>query len=392
MNDIHNNPVEQSTTIINKNKGKVDKSKWEYNKLIDVAPISQYKGTIRPKNEKYWLLNLDMIESNSGKILDKVYVQKEEIGSSTITFNKNNVLWSKLRPYLNKVVMPMGEGYATSELIPLRPSKTIDRTFLAYLLRSNWFVKQMNTSAEGARMPRASMKTFRELFIQYPALPEQQAIVLELDTLQSLITQYREQLNDYDKLAQSIFYEMFGDVIVNEKGWETKTIKSLFINRDSERIPISSKKRETKKKIYNYYGAAGVIDKIDKYLFNEPLLLIGEDGANLVTCIKPNAIIARGKYWVNNHAHVLQCKNDIDILYACYCFNLIDISMYITGVAQPKLNQANLNRIVMPLPPLPLQQQFATRIESIEAQKTLIKQQLSDVQTLFDSRMQYYFN
>ena len=130
------------------------------------------------------------------------------------------------------------------------------------------------------------------------------------------------------------------------------TIGDCLINRDGERIPISSEIRiKQKNKVFDYYGAAGVIDKVDDYLFNERLLLIGEDGANLLSRAKDNAFFAEGKYWVNNHAHILDATRKPLLDYIALYINSIALDPYITGSAQPKLNQDNLNRIPVPLPP-----------------------------------------
>ena len=126
----------------------------------------------------------------------------------------------------------------------------------------------------------------------------------------------------------------------------------MLLNRDAERVPVSSEMRKKQtKKIYDYYGAAGVIDKVEDYLFHERLLLVGEDGANLLSRAKNNAFFAEGKFWVNNHAHRLDSA-DKDILeYVAHVINSYDLEPYITGSAQPKLSQDNLNRIPIPLPP-----------------------------------------
>ena len=136
-------------------------------------------------------------------------------------------------------------------------------------------------------------------------------------------------------------------------GWCLTNIGELLINRDGERKPVSSAIRNKQKnKVYNYYGAAGIIDKVDGYLFNERLLLIGEDGANLLSRSKDNAFFADGKYWVNNHAHVLDAidKNLLD--FVAIVINAMKLDDYITGSAQPKLSQDNLNKIPIALPPL----------------------------------------
>ena len=104
--------------------------------------------------------------------------------------------------------------------------------------------------------------------------------------------------------------------------WVWTTIGELLINRDSERIPLSTAVREKQtNKIYDYYGAAGVIDKVDNYIFSERLLLIGEDGANLLSRSKDNAFFADGKYWVNNHAHVLDFTNKIALDFVAFVIN-----------------------------------------------------------------------
>ena len=146
--------------------------------------------------------------------------------------------------------------------------------------------------------------------------------------------------------------------------WCWTTIDELLINRDSERVPLSSTIRKKQvNKVYDYYGAAGVIDKVEGYLFNEKLLLIGEDGANLLSRSKDNAFFADGKYWVNNHAHVLDCCYKSILTYVAYLINSISLEPYVTGTAQPKLSQDNLNKIPIALPPIKEQARIVAGIE-----------------------------
>ena len=137
------------------------------------------------------------------------------------------------------------------------------------------------------------------------------------------------------------------------KGWAITDIGELLINRDGERKPVSSAIRcKQKDKVYDYYGAAGVIDKVDEYLFDERLLLIGEDGANLLSRSKDNAFFADGKYWVNNHAHVLDATDKSILDFVAIVINSMKLDDFITGSAQPKLSQDNLNKIPVMLPPI----------------------------------------
>ena len=148
-------------------------------------------------------------------------------------------------------------------------------------------------------------------------------------------------------------------------GWEWVRFGEASINRDGERIPVSSSDRDNLAKIYDYYGASGVIDKIDGFLFEKTLLLIGEDGANLINRSTPIAFLAHGKYWVNNHAHVIDTTHTGLMNYLALFINAISLEPYVTGTAQPKMNQAKLNSIVVPLPPLAEQSRIVTRVEEL---------------------------
>ena len=165
-------------------------------------------------------------------------------------------------------------------------------------------------------------------------------------------------------------------------GWCLTNIGELLINRDGERKPVSSaiRKKQTNK-IYDYYGAAGVIDKVDDYLFDEKLLLIGEDGANLLSKSKDNAFFADGKYWVNNHAHVLDATNKDLLNYVATVINAMNLDDYITGSAQPKLSQDNLNKIPIALPPLVEQKRIMSEIECLFSLIDIIESGKASLQT-----------
>lgn len=149
--------------------------------------------------------------------------------------------------------------------------------------------------------------------------------------------------------------------------WAWCRLGEIAINCDGARKPISQTERHNKDKIYDYYGASGIIDKIDGFTHDGKFLLIGEDGANLIAKSTPIAFIAEGKFWVNNHAHVLDFVDDITKLYMTFCLNTIDIKPFISGGFQPKLNQANLNLMQIPLPPLHEQEQIVAKLEELMA-------------------------
>ena len=127
--------------------------------------------------------------------------------------------------------------------------------------------------------------------------------------------------------------------------WKEYFLGDLVENLSSKRVPLSSRQREGRKGIYPYYGAQGIIDYIDDYIFDGEYLLVAEDGNNLKERKEDIAQIAKGKFWVNNHAHVLINNSYSDIKFIKYYLNQLDITPYITGSAQPKLNKANLSKI-----------------------------------------------
>ena len=151
------------------------------------------------------------------------------------------------------------------------------------------------------------------------------------------------------------------------KGWEWERFGNIMINKDSERVPLSVAQRQQLKKTYDYYGASGVIDKVDKYLFDKDLLLIGEDGANLINRSSPIAFIARGKYWVNNHAHVLDVCSGMALSYVALFINAISLVDYVTGTAQPKMNQEKMNSILLAIPPVKEQHRILEKMSLVDA-------------------------
>ena len=143
------------------------------------------------------------------------------------------------------------------------------------------------------------------------------------------------------------------------EGWKKYKLGDVVNILDNKRVPLSSMQRQHRKGRYPYYGAQGVIDYIDDYIFDGEYLLIAEDGENLKSKKQNIAQIAKGKYWVNNHAHIVESNGSCDIQYMCYLLNLMDLSAYVTGSAQPKLNQENLQKIEIRLPVLEEQKKVA---------------------------------
>ena len=148
-------------------------------------------------------------------------------------------------------------------------------------------------------------------------------------------------------------------------GYADILLEDVSINRDRERRPVTSGKRS--KGEFPYYGASGIVDYVDDYIFDGEYLLVSEDGANLLARNTPIAFSIQGKNWVNNHAHVLEFAGYETRRYVEIYLNSIDLATYISGGAQPKLNQQNLNRIPIPLPTLGEQKRIVGILDRFDA-------------------------
>ena len=178
--------------------------------------------------EHFWLLNLDMVEQQTGNVIDYNYVLAENLNGSIVQFDSNVVLYSKLRPNLNKVVLPQMDGYATSEMLPLKPdNKKLSREYLAEYLRSDAFVMWAVSKTAGAKMPRLGTKELLNADIPLPSLEEQKHISQLFTQTNNLLSLRKEQLTKLDELVKSRFVEMFGLPGTDVHGWGMSSLGEI---------------------------------------------------------------------------------------------------------------------------------------------------------------------
>lgn len=182
---------------------------WKTKKLNELCGFNNNKLGVDSIHNKVWLLNLDMIESDSGKIIDYYMIDEKEVPSSTISFNENCVLYSKLRPYLNKVVIPIKSGYATSELIAIETNSLINKYFLAFALRSKSFVDMINLTSYGAKMPRASVDALKNFYIPVPDIEIQNTFATFVKEVDKLKFDVQKSLEKSQMLFDSLIQQNF---------------------------------------------------------------------------------------------------------------------------------------------------------------------------------------
>ena len=374
-------------------------------KLGDIAPIQQ--GSV-PESESYWLLNLDMVESNTGHIYERLYVPFDKIGTSTIAFDTNNVLYSKLRPYLNKVVIPDCPGYATSEMLPLKPNKNyITREYLTYFLRSPKFVAYINEKTSGAKMPRANSSDLKSVEIECPTLENQRHITSEFDRIISIVRLRQQQLQKLDELVKARFIELFGTIHDNRFGFGVVTLQDVSapIKDGTHQTPTYTTDVENG---YKFLSSKDVTTgKVDwshlKYIPEElhrelyarisPRrgdILLAKNGTTGIA-----AIVDRDEVFDIYVSLALIRPHGVDPTYLWAAINAaetkqqFDASLKGIGVLNLHLGEIKKARII--LPPMELQEQFATFVEQTDKSKVAVQKALDEAQLLFDSLMQKYF-
>lgn len=174
--------------------------------------------------------------------------------------------------------------------------------------------------------------------------------------------------------------------------WEEKKLGEISNFLDEKRKPLKDNERSKKRGIYPYYGASGIIDYIDDYIFDKELILLGEDGANILTRNSKLAFLAKGKYWVNNHAHVIEGKKNINQYFLCEYLENLDYRQYNTGTAQPKLNQEICKKILIKIPTLQEQQKIADFLSCVDTKISLTEEKLENLKIYKKGIMQKIFS
>jgi type I restriction enzyme, S subunit len=276
-------------------------------------------------------------------------------------------------------------------LIVLIPDRDkINLEFLKYIIENMDF-KNSGTSIPQLTIPM--IKTYEALIPK--CLEEQKQIVEILDKAFESIEQAKVNIEKNIQNTKELFQSKLNEIFSQKgDGWEEKTLNQISLNLDNKRIPITKSKRVEGK--IPYYGASGIVDYVKDYLFDEDLLLVSEDGANLLARTYPIAFSVSGKCWVNNHAHILKFENKINQKFVEYYLNSIKLDDYISGMAQPKLNQTKLNLIPIPYPTIDIQTTLIKDIDKLKEQTKQLEKQyqqkLDNLEELKKSILQKAFS
>ncbi|KAA0696673.1 restriction endonuclease subunit S [Halopseudomonas laoshanensis] len=309
-----------------------------------------------------------------------------EVTGSYTYFAENDVLLAKITPCFENGKLGIakgltnGVGFGSSEFIVFRTSNQLIPEYLYYYLLRPSFREQGQAVMTGAVGHKRVPKEFIEdSEIPLPLVEEQKRIVAILDQAFADIDKARALTEQNLKNARELFESYLQQVFsLSGDGWVDSTLADIAENLDSKRIPITKKDRVEGE--HPYYGASGIVDYVNDYIFDEELLLVSEDGANLLARTYPIAFTATGKYWVNNHAHVLRFKDSFIQKFIEYYLNSISLEPYVSGMAQPKLNQKALNSISVPSVDSVIAKDIVERISALE-------DELNQVQRIYKAKL-----
>ena len=373
-------------------------------KLGDVVSIEKTREKL--PLECNWLLNLDAIESNTGNVITKMRVPSSELGGSIIPFRSGTVLYSKLRPNLNKVVLADEDGYATSELLPMIADECrLRKEYLAAFLRSKPFVKGACECVAGAKMPRISRRDVLAARIPLPSLRVQQELCDLLTLLHELLMVSNQWTVKLDALVKSRFVEMF-----DGKGYPTSSVSTLVSSMRNGLSP--SKSGSYRSKVLTLSAITqGRFDPLawkEGFFSEEPpankrvsdedfYICRGNGNIHLVGTGEYSSVSMEDAVFPDTMI-ALKLKRERIILPFLRCaWNQISTRKQIEASAKTtngtfKINQAALGNIELPVPPLELQLEFADFVAEVDKSRFVVQQQIEKLQMLYDSLAQEYFS
>lgn len=377
-------------------------------KLGEVCKVSPSTKNI--ERQGAWLLNLDMVEQQTGRVVEYNFAGEDGLNGSITQFDTENVLYSKLRPNLNKVVLPERNGFCTSELLPLRPdARKLDRSYLAVFLRSDGFVNWAVSKTAGAKMPRLGTKDLLNANIPLPEIKEQKAIAEKFEKLEELIFLRKQQIAKLDELVKARFVEMFGDCHHNPKGWQTKTVEDIAFVGSSKRVFVEELQTDG----IPFYRGTEVGALAEKKAIKPELFITEEHYNQLCTMSgKPQkgdllmpSICPDGRIWIVDTDAPFYFKdgrvlwihltsadyNSVFLLYTLKDRIMTDYDSIASGTTFAELKIFSLKKCRVFDAPIALQNEFAAFVERVDKQKQTVQQSLEKLELMKKALMQEYF-
>ncbi|WP_423204881.1 restriction endonuclease subunit S [Pseudomonas kribbensis] len=334
------------------------KARWVTQKIGEIAK-TQYGLSESMNADGNGFKIFRMGEVQNGQLIDTGNMKYADISEQEFEryrLSVGDVLFNRTNSFelvgKTGIFLLEGDYCFASYLVRLNlDRKKILPQFLNYLMNSDGFQKSVKAKAsKSINQANINAKILSNELICFPdTLSEQQRIVDILDDAFGTISTGKVNAKNNLKSARDLFKSHAQSVFARQgDGWKINTLDKVSKNLDSRRVPITKSDRKSGE--YPYYGASGVVDYVADYIFDGDALLVSEDGANLLARSTPIAFSVCGQYWVNNHAHILEFQDMATQRFVEFYLESIPLDKYVTGAAQPKLNQKALYSIPIPMP------------------------------------------
>ena len=306
-----------------------------------------------------------IVSSDTPKVNDSVFEKNnKELNDSTILMSINGTI-GKVAYYNNEKVM-LGKSVAYFKV-----NYKCIKEYCYQLIQTANVQCQFQKGLTGSTIKNLGLNTIKNTNVKVPCLPEQQKIAEFLSTIDTVIAKQKETVSAWEERKKGVMQKLFSQEVRFKADdgsefpdWEKKKLEDVVEFLDGQRKPLEAGQRVSGK--YPYYGASGIIDYVENYIFDEELILLSEDGANSLDRNYRVCFLAKGKYWVNNHAHVMRAMDGNVNGFICEQLESFDYRKYNSGGAQPKLNQATCRAIIMNIPCLEEQQKIADCLSSLD--------------------------
>ena len=368
------------------------KDDWEQRKLGEIALQTYGGGTPKTANEEFWKGNIpwiqssDLLEERLFNVKPRKYISQEAISKSSTKLVPQNSIAIVTRVGVGKLAF-MPFSYATSQDFLSFSELKIEPEFAVYALYK--MMRLVSNEVQGTSIKGITKDELLAKEILIPDCEEQKKIGAYLHNLDHLITLHQRKCDETKQLKKFMLQKMFPkngekNPEIRFEGftdaWEQRKLEDVAEFLDTMRKPLEGARRIPGP--YPYYGASGIVDYVDGYLFNEELVLLSEDGANITDRNYPVCFLASGKYWVNNHAHVLRLKDGNENNFVCTSLERKDYKQYNSGMAMPKLNQEVCRRIPIGCPSFNEQKKIGDYFRELDNRITLHQRKCYELKKL----------
>lgn len=327
---------------------------WRKVPLGEVVDLAS--GQVDPRELPYSeMLHVggDNIESDTGTLFGMQRAGQLGLISGKYMFDDRDILYSKIRPYLNKVAMPDFAGVCSADIYPLRPKEGVaTREFVARILRDRDFLDFAASCSSRTSIPKINRPSLLRYECRLPPLPEQKRIAAILDKADAIRRKRQEAIRLTEELLRSAFLEMFGDPVTNPKGWEVKKLGELIRVKSGDGLSAKSMDADG---VYPVYGGNGVTGKHSRYMFESPQIVIGRVGVycGAVHRTEPRAWVTDNALFVADKAPTLEDD------YLEWALRMADLNQYAGRAAQPLISGERVYRVDIAVPAQTQQLRFA---------------------------------